>query len=90
MPDQPVSLKRCASCDRWSGARQPGEVAATVAIAGDQVTGICTGGPWDGQERRARSACGHWRLWGVLADCITTGWNRPAATNRHQLDPDQN
>ncbi len=68
MPDQPVSLKRCASCERWCGDRQPGDAAATVRIAGDQATGLCAGGPWDGQVRRARSACGHWRLWAALAE----------------------
>jgi hypothetical protein len=63
---QAVERKRCASCERWQGARQPGETPGTVAIEAETVTGLCEGGGWNGSERRARSACGHWRLWPAL------------------------
>lgn len=63
---QAVDRRRCASCERWSGARQPGEQAGTVLIAAETDEGICQGGPWDGSERRARSACGHWQCWSAL------------------------
>jgi hypothetical protein len=37
-----------------------------VLIESETSTGICQGGPWDGSERRARSACGHWQCWDAL------------------------
>ncbi|WP_153147324.1 hypothetical protein [Dechloromonas sp. H13] len=66
MLNQAVDRKRCASCERWQGERQPGATADTVAIESELATGLCSGGGWDGSERRARSACGHWRLWPPL------------------------
>jgi len=64
--NQAIARKRCASCQRWQGPRQPGSEPDTVAIASETVTGLCQGGGWDGDERRARSACGHWQIWAVL------------------------
>jgi hypothetical protein len=64
---QAVDRKRCASCARWAGPRQPGPTPEQVAIESETVTGLCIGGGWDGDERRARSACGHWCLWPALA-----------------------
>jgi hypothetical protein len=66
MPIQPVSLKRCASCERWSGSRQIGVQPETVQIEDERALGLCQGGPWDGSERRARSACGRWTRWLAL------------------------
>jgi hypothetical protein len=63
---QAVERKRCASCERWRGPRQPGDTPETVAVTTDTVTGLCVGGGWDGSERRARSACGHWQIWLAL------------------------
>ena len=40
--------------------------AETVAIASETDTGPCQGGPWNGSERRARMACGHWLRWTAL------------------------
>ncbi|QRM19988.1 hypothetical protein GBK02_11540 [Dechloromonas sp. TW-R-39-2] len=60
---QAVDRKRCASCERWQGPRQPGATNASVLIESETVTGLCHGGGWDGDERRARSACGHWQRW---------------------------
>lgn len=70
---QAVALKRCASCERWSGSRTPGPGPATVGIPGEQETGLCVGGPWDGQTRRARSACGHWTVWTMLSGSKQAG-----------------
>jgi len=64
---QAVERRRCASCERWSGPRQPGEQVGTVLIASETTEGLCQGGPWDGSERRARSACGHWQCWSALS-----------------------
>jgi len=63
---QNVDRKRCASCACWQGDRQPGPTPGTVAIHAETDSGLCIGGGWDNSERRARSACGHWRLWPEL------------------------
>jgi len=63
---QVVYQRRCATCERWCGERQPAERPGTVAVAGETVTGLCIGGGWDGSERRARSTCGHWQIWVAL------------------------
>lgn len=68
MPEQAIALKRCASCDRWQGERHAGTSMDSVTIADDKATGLCQGGPWDGQTRRARSACGHWIIWHRLPE----------------------
>jgi hypothetical protein len=60
---QAADRRRCASCERWSGWRQPGEEPGTVIIESETSEGLCQGGPWDNSERRARSACGHWTIW---------------------------
>ena len=64
--DMPVSRKRCAACERWGGSRALGSEPETVAIASETDTGPCQGGPWNGSERRARMACGHWLRWTAL------------------------
>jgi hypothetical protein len=66
MPIQAALLHRCASCNRWGGPRQIGTAPQTVEIASELTTGLCVGGPWNGSERRARSACGQWAVWPAL------------------------
>ncbi|PKO94391.1 MAG: hypothetical protein CVU16_03115 [Betaproteobacteria bacterium HGW-Betaproteobacteria-10] len=63
---QAVDRRRCASCECWRGERHVGELTDTVAIESETLTGLCVGGGWDNSERRARSACGHWRIWLAL------------------------
>ncbi len=63
---QAVDRKRCASCERWQGERQTGTTPDVVMIHAETATGLCIGGGWDNSERRARSACGHWKLWAAL------------------------
>lgn len=70
MPLQPVDLKRCASCERWGGSRQVGTQPETVEIDDERAVGLCQGGPWDGSERRARSACGRWIRWLALDTAV--------------------
>lgn len=70
---QAVARKRCASCERWSGERSPADHGQGVAIASELATGLCQGGPWDQSERRARSACGHWRCWSALVAAPADG-----------------
>lgn len=60
---QQVSRKRCASCQRWTGVREPGSEKETVLVEAETATGLCDGGGWHASERRARSACGHWLRW---------------------------
>ena len=69
---QSAALKRCATCQRWAGLRSPGAEAGTVELQSESETGLCTGGPWDGTERRVRSACGHWVIWPALANTTPT------------------
>jgi hypothetical protein len=45
----------------------PGHEAGSVMVDSETTPGICRGGPWDGSERRARSACGHWLIWPAIA-----------------------
>ena len=70
MLSQATERKRCGSCERWSGARQAGEQPGTVLIESETAVGLCQGGPWDGSERRARSACGHWRCWPAVSQSV--------------------
>ncbi|MGE5470454.1 MAG: hypothetical protein ACM3X0_06630 [Bacteroidota bacterium] len=66
MLKQAVERKRCASCEHWRGQRQPGATPAEVLIESETAGGLCEDGGWAGSERRARSACGHWKLWPAL------------------------
>lgn len=66
MPQQAVELRRCAACERWDGPRTIGDSPASVYISCENISGRCIGGPWDGNERRARSACGRWIPWHQL------------------------
>lgn len=67
MLSQPVERRRCASCTRWSGTRQPGAMPGTVEVESEMAIGLCMGGPWNESERKARSACGHWKIWPAVA-----------------------
>jgi hypothetical protein len=40
----------------------------TVSIESEFSTGLCIEGGWNGDERRARSSCGHWKIWPLVAD----------------------
>jgi len=71
--NQAIDRKRCASCKNWRGPRQTGEMPDSVGIETETVTGLCDGGGWDGSERRARSACGHWRIWPELVKSDLAG-----------------
>lgn len=62
-----VDRKRCASCEHWTGPRQPADTPDHVLIESETSTGLCHEGGWNGDERRARSACGHWRIWPELS-----------------------
>lgn len=62
---QAAAARRCASCERWGGERTPAPPDA-VEVAAETTPGLCRGGPWDGSERRARSACGQWLPWPAI------------------------
>jgi hypothetical protein len=74
---QPASRKRCATCNRWAGPRSParqdesGGTTDAVEIGSETDAGLCIGGPWDGTERRARSACGQWIVWHAITPDFT-------------------
>jgi len=78
---QAVARQRCASCARWQGPRTPGPSADSVAIPDERATGTCCGGPWDGAERLARSACGRWLRW--------TAADNPAVAGEPLEEPDE-
>lgn len=73
MVSQAVDRKRCGSCERWSGERQPGDDGRSVLVAAETSVGLCRGGPWDGSDRRARSACGHWQCWAAVEQAASGG-----------------
>lgn len=68
---QPVAHRRCASCARWAGERLADTENGHVIIDNDALPGACVGGPWNGAERPARSACGRWIVWPPVSagDC---------------------
>jgi len=49
-----------------------GAQAQTVEIDSELSIGLCVDGPWHGNERRARSACGQWTIWLVIDPADTT------------------
>ena len=67
MARQSSEQRRCASCARWQGWRRPvvGEVGM-LEFDPDNDRGLCQGGPWDGDSRSVRNACGRWQEWDVL------------------------
>jgi hypothetical protein len=73
MAEQSAALHRCASCQRWSGPRRVGATPQSVEIDSELSTGVCVDGPWNGSERRARSACGRWIVWPALVAPTAAG-----------------
>jgi hypothetical protein len=67
-----VQRKRCATWERWCAEQRPVARQGAVAVAEESGSGLCTGGGWHGSERRARSTCGHWRVWAALATAVAT------------------
>ncbi len=67
MPKQAAALRRCGSCERWSGERSVADVPGFVRVTSETADGLCIGGPWDGEARKARSACGRWSCWPEVA-----------------------
>jgi len=66
MATQSTERRRCTSCNRWGGQRQPGVAPDTVEFDEHNDRGLCIDGPWHGSERSSRNACGHWVKWLVL------------------------
>ena len=63
---QPVALHRCGSCNRWAGPRRIGSTPGTVEFEGENPEGECVEGPWHGNVRRHKNACGRWIQWLAL------------------------
>jgi hypothetical protein len=61
----PASLPKCATCDRWSGARERTADEEQVEFDAAETNGFCGGGPWDGSVRDPLSRCGRWIKWGA-------------------------
>jgi hypothetical protein len=64
---QSTERRRCVSCNRWGGARQPGADGDSVVYDAALDRGPCQEGPWHGTLRGPRNACGHWLRWTALA-----------------------
>jgi hypothetical protein len=60
-----AAIRKCLSCDRWSGVRQLSADRRTIEHE-DQAHGECIGGPWHGTQRETISACGRWIAWAAL------------------------
>ncbi|MFY9327541.1 MAG: hypothetical protein WAO76_05900 [Georgfuchsia sp.] len=58
-----AATQKCATCDRWSGARQRSADGAQVEFDDAEAKGICVGGPWDGNVRDPLARCGRWVAW---------------------------
>jgi hypothetical protein len=62
-----AATPKCATCDRWSGARQRIDDGAHIEFDDQQTQGQCVGGPWDGNVRDPLTRCGRWIVWVVKA-----------------------
>ena len=58
-----TSTQKCATCDRWSGARQHSVDGSQVEFDDGEAEGKCVGGPWDGNVRDPLTRCGRWVHW---------------------------
>jgi hypothetical protein len=58
-----VTTQKCATCDRWSGARQRSDDGTQVEFDDTEASGQCNGGPWDGNVRDPLTRCGRWIIW---------------------------
>ena len=58
-----TSIQKCATCDRWSGARQHSVDGSQVEFDDGEAEGKCVGGPWDGNVRDPLTRCGRWVMW---------------------------
>ena len=59
----PAGTSKCATCERWSGARRRSDDGMHVEFDDQQGDGRCTGGPWDGNVRDPLTRCGRWVPW---------------------------
>ena len=58
-----ATTQKCATCDRWTGARQHGDDGSQVLFDDTESAGLCNGGPWDGNVRDPLTRCGRWIIW---------------------------
>lgn len=68
------SVKKCLTCQRWSGWRQADSRLDNIAYDPSRLLGECIEGPWHGSLRSVRNACGRWVVWeklvsSALPDC---------------------
>lgn len=58
------SLRWCATCEYWLGARRPDVGQERVEVA-NGAKGECIG-QWKGSIKSEDAYCGGWRKWAVL------------------------
>ncbi|NTV12118.1 MAG: hypothetical protein HGA47_15305 [Zoogloea sp.] len=66
MTIQSAELRKCTTCNRWGGSRKPGPEPGTVELDPANDRGPCQEGPWHGNLRGPRNACGQWIRWIAL------------------------
>jgi len=59
-----ATLQKCATCERWSGARGRSADGAQVEFDDTEAGGKCVGGPWNDNVRDPLTRCGRWIVWG--------------------------
>lgn len=60
---QPAETGRCPTCKRWGGVRIRAEDGTTLLPDPQRLNGPCLEGPWHGNLRGPRNACGQWIDW---------------------------
>lgn len=62
------SVKKCLTCQRWSGWREPDALHDSITYDASRQLGECVEGPWHGSLRSVRNACGRWVVWEKLVN----------------------
>lgn len=72
MAVQSIERRRCLTCNRWGGVRSPGAEPDTIEYDENNDRGPCQEGPWHGNSRGPRNACGQWVKWIALERAPST------------------
>jgi hypothetical protein len=59
-------MKKCVTCQYWTGPRSITKLRNFVEWQNDKDTGICAGGGWNRQQRTAVHSCNKWVKWSAF------------------------
>ena len=59
-------MKRCVTCQFWTGPRGVNSLRTQAEYNNDKDTGICAGGGWNRQKRSAVHSCQKWVKWSAF------------------------